>query len=114
MKGKLRKDQIILWISDHQKDQKMDFSPRPAQIEVLQYTLGTMGISAVPGSGKTHTLSALAAQLIAGGKLEEGNAKIAAEQPAPKSPVLIEPGALQAIHLGQVGDDLVHRARFQC
>ncbi|HBY06285.1 MAG TPA: ATP-dependent helicase [Chloroflexi bacterium] len=42
----------------------MDFTPRPAQIEVLKYTHGSMGISAVPGSGKTHTLSALAAQLI--------------------------------------------------
>jgi DNA helicase-2/ATP-dependent DNA helicase PcrA len=50
----------------------MDFTPRPAQIEVLKYTHGTMGISAVPGSGKTHTLSALAAQLIVDGKLDEG------------------------------------------
>jgi DNA helicase-2/ATP-dependent DNA helicase PcrA len=40
------------------------FIPRPAQSEILAYTGGKMGISAVPGSGKTHTLSALAAQLI--------------------------------------------------
>jgi ATP-dependent DNA helicase UvrD/PcrA len=40
------------------------FIPRPAQSEILAYTGGKMGISAVPGSGKTHTLSALAAKLI--------------------------------------------------
>ena len=40
------------------------FSPRPHQAEVLKYRSGWMGVSAVPGSGKTHTLSALAAQLI--------------------------------------------------
>ncbi len=38
--------------------------PRPAQVEILKYTQGWMGISAVPGSGKTHTLSALAAKLL--------------------------------------------------
>ncbi len=41
-----------------------EFTPRPAQKKILAYTGGKMGISAVPGSGKTHTLSALAAQLI--------------------------------------------------
>jgi len=50
----------------------MDFTPRPAQDEVLKYTHGTMGISAVPGSGKTHTLSALAAKLILDGMLKGG------------------------------------------
>jgi DNA helicase-2/ATP-dependent DNA helicase PcrA len=47
----------------------MTFTPRPAQTQILAYTGGKMGISAVPGSGKTHTLSALAAQLIRSGKL---------------------------------------------
>ena len=42
----------------------MAFKPRPEQLKVLSYTGGTMGISAVPGSGKTFTLSALAADLI--------------------------------------------------
>ncbi len=42
----------------------MKFQPRASQEEILKYTGGTMGISAVPGSGKTHTLSALAAQLV--------------------------------------------------
>ncbi|MBK8032801.1 MAG: ATP-dependent helicase [Chloroflexi bacterium] len=41
------------------------FKPRPKQAEVLAYTSGKMGVSAVPGSGKTKTLSALAAKLIA-------------------------------------------------
>lgn len=41
------------------------FKPRPAQAEILQYRSGKMGIAAVPGSGKTATLSYLAARLIA-------------------------------------------------
>lgn len=45
------------------------FIPRPSQAAVLEYRGGTMGISAVPGSGKTHVLSALAAQIIASGNL---------------------------------------------
>ncbi|MGA7192041.1 MAG: UvrD-helicase domain-containing protein, partial [Anaerolineales bacterium] len=48
----------------------MEFTPRPSQREILKYTGGTLGISAVPGSGKTHTLSALAAQIISSGQLE--------------------------------------------
>ncbi|GIV76363.1 MAG: DNA helicase [Litorilinea sp.] len=40
------------------------FVPRPAQQRILEYTGGPMGISAVPGSGKTFTLSLLAAQLV--------------------------------------------------
>jgi DNA helicase-2/ATP-dependent DNA helicase PcrA len=38
--------------------------PRPAQKEILSYTGGPMGVSAVPGSGKTFTLSLLAARLV--------------------------------------------------
>lgn len=41
-----------------------EFTPRPAQAAILEYTQGKMGIAAVPGSGKTHTLSYLAAQII--------------------------------------------------
>lgn len=43
------------------------FAPRNSQQKVLAYTGGRLGISAVPGSGKTHTLSQLAANLIADG-----------------------------------------------
>jgi DNA helicase-2/ATP-dependent DNA helicase PcrA len=41
------------------------FQPRASQREVLAYTGGKMGVSAVPGSGKTHTLAELAAKLVA-------------------------------------------------
>jgi DNA helicase-2/ATP-dependent DNA helicase PcrA len=47
------------------------FKPRPAQKKVLAYRGGKMGVSAVPGSGKTQTLSALAAGLIASGVLSD-------------------------------------------
>ncbi len=47
----------------------MDFTPRPAQSQILAFTGGKLGISAVPGSGKTFTLSALAGQLILSGRI---------------------------------------------
>lgn len=47
------------------------FKPRPKQRNVLRYRRGMMGVSAVPGSGKTQTLSSLAANLIARGTLED-------------------------------------------
>jgi len=47
------------------------FKPRPAQEKILEYRHGTMGISAVPGSGKTYTLSYLAAQLVTHAELED-------------------------------------------
>jgi DNA helicase-2/ATP-dependent DNA helicase PcrA len=45
------------------------FTPRSSQKEILRYTGGRLGIAAVPGAGKTHILSALAAQIIHGGTL---------------------------------------------
>jgi len=48
------------------------FKPRPKQQEVLSYSKGKMGVSAVPGSGKTSTLSYLAARLVATVDLEDG------------------------------------------
>jgi len=42
-----------------------EFRPRPGQDRVLAYKGGKMGISAVPGSGKTRTLAELAGQLVA-------------------------------------------------
>lgn len=47
------------------------FVPRPKQAEVLEFRGGLMGVSAVPGSGKTVTLSRLAANLLLEGRLEE-------------------------------------------
>ncbi len=51
--------------------QPLSLTPRPKQQEVLEYYGGTMGVSAVPGSGKTWTLSLLAADLIARDSLNE-------------------------------------------
>jgi len=48
----------------------LPFTFRPSQLDILRYRGGRMGISAVPGSGKTFTLSALAAQIISSGALE--------------------------------------------
>ncbi len=47
------------------------FKPRPKQQQVLDYIGGKMGVAAVPGSGKTLTLSALAAQIVASGRLAD-------------------------------------------
>lgn len=44
--------------------ERRPFIPRPAQEEILAYRGGYMGVSAVPGSGKTFTLSLLAARLV--------------------------------------------------
>jgi DNA helicase-2/ATP-dependent DNA helicase PcrA len=44
---------------------------RPSQAEILAYRAGKMGISAVPGSGKTWTLSLLAAQIVSSGTLAD-------------------------------------------
>jgi DNA helicase II / ATP-dependent DNA helicase PcrA len=46
-----------------------NFTPRISQQEILKYRGGRLGIAAVPGAGKTHILSALAAQIIHGGSL---------------------------------------------
>lgn len=47
------------------------FDPRPTQAPVVAYQGGKMGVSAVPGSGKTTTLSMLAFRLIAEGRIGE-------------------------------------------
>jgi DNA helicase-2/ATP-dependent DNA helicase PcrA len=47
----------------------LNFIPRPSQEQILRYRGGRLGIAAVPGAGKTQILSALAAQIIAGGSL---------------------------------------------
>jgi len=48
------------------------FTPRPSQQNILRYAGGRLGIAAVPGAGKTHILSALAAQIIHSGVLQDG------------------------------------------
>jgi DNA helicase-2/ATP-dependent DNA helicase PcrA len=54
-----------------QPEESIVFKPRPKQREVLRYRRGKMGVSAVPGSGKTQTLSYLAASLIARGMIAD-------------------------------------------
>ena len=49
-----------------------NFTPRPSQQNILRYTGGRLGIAAVPGAGKTHILSALAAQIIHENQLQDG------------------------------------------
>ena len=44
---------------------------RAAQKDILNYSYGRMGISAVPGSGKTFTLSILAAEIVSRGVLND-------------------------------------------
>lgn len=46
--------------------------PRPKQREVLNYRSGYLGVAAVPGSGKTATLSYLAAKLLTETDLADG------------------------------------------
>jgi DNA helicase-2/ATP-dependent DNA helicase PcrA len=53
------------------KNHTQPFQLRPPQAEILGYRSGKMGISAVPGSGKTWTLSLLAAQIVASGALAD-------------------------------------------
>lgn len=48
------------------------FTPRPSQQQILRYSGGRLGIAAVPGAGKTHILSALAAKIIQEGRLQDG------------------------------------------
>jgi DNA helicase-2/ATP-dependent DNA helicase PcrA len=49
----------------------IDINLRPSQQDILTYRSGKMGVSAVPGSGKTWTLSLLAAQIIESGVLSD-------------------------------------------
>lgn len=49
----------------------MTFTPRPSQQQILRYDGGRLGIAAVPGAGKTHILSALAAKIIQSGTLQD-------------------------------------------
>ncbi|HXF86671.1 MAG TPA: ATP-dependent helicase [Anaerolineales bacterium] len=47
----------------------LPFTPRSSQQQILRYSGGRLGIAAVPGAGKTHILSALAAKIIREGWL---------------------------------------------
>jgi superfamily I DNA/RNA helicase len=49
-----------------------DLQLRPAQEKILEHENGRLAISAVPGSGKTFTLSLPAAKLIGNGRNYNG------------------------------------------
>jgi DNA helicase-2/ATP-dependent DNA helicase PcrA len=53
-----------------------DLQLRPAQAKILEYENGRLAISAVPGSGKTFTLSLLAAKLIGNGRIDPDQQQI--------------------------------------
>ena len=52
-------------------DNRPNIQLRQKQAEILTYAQGRMGISAVPGSGKTWTLSLLASKLLSSGVLDQ-------------------------------------------
>jgi DNA helicase II / ATP-dependent DNA helicase PcrA len=58
------------------------FRPREGQRQILEYQGGQMGVSAVPGSGKTATIAALAARLIAERFTGEGQVLVVTYQTA--------------------------------
>ncbi len=58
------------------------FQPREGQRQILEYQGGLLGVSAVPGSGKTTTIAALTARLIAGGLPEGGRVLVVTYQNA--------------------------------
>lgn len=60
-------------MNDHNDSQPLRL--RPAQEEVLAYAGGRMAISAVPGSGKTFTLSLLATKLIAENQFDPASSR---------------------------------------
>lgn len=60
----------------------MSFSPRQGQGRILDYQGGWMGVAAVPGSGKTSTIAALAARLVASGLPGRGRVLVVTYQNA--------------------------------
>ena len=58
------------------------FRPREGQRQILEFQGGLMGVSAVPGSGKTSTIAALACRLIAEGRVGLGQVLVVTYQNA--------------------------------
>ncbi len=63
---------LAIQFTSLRKNNNMTFTPRPSQQNILRYNGGRLGIAAVPGAGKTHILSALAAQIIHDNQLQDG------------------------------------------
>ena len=77
------------------------FEARPGQQPILDYGGGRMGVSAVPGSGKTSTIAALAARLVAGGLPGRGKVLVVTYQNA----------AVENLR-NRIREDLVGQARL--
>lgn len=85
----------------------MRFEPRAGQREILAYRGGLLGVSAVPGSGKTATIVALATRLIAERATAGGQVLIVTYQNAAVDHVRAQIGQrLQALDRLQVGYDV--------
>ena len=85
----------------------MRFEPRAGQREILAYRGGLLGVSAVPGSGKTATIVALATRLIAERSTAGGQVLIVTYQNAAVDHVRAQIGQrLQALDMLQVGYDV--------
>lgn len=85
----------------------MRFEPRVGQREILAYRGGLLGVSAVPGSGKTATIVALATRLIAESATAGGQVLIVTYQNAAVDHIRAQTGQrLQALDRLQVGYDV--------
>lgn len=83
------------------------FQPREGQRQILEYQGGKMGVSAVPGSGKTATIVALATRLIAEGRTGGGQVLIVTYQNAAVDNIRSRiRQRLQEMDLLQVGYDV--------
>ena len=83
------------------------FRPRAGQREIFEYRGGRMGVSAVPGSGKTTTIAALAARLIDRGVPQGGQVLVVTYQNVAVDNVKVRiREELEGMHLLQVGYDV--------
>ena len=83
------------------------FQPREGQDQILDYRGGMMGVSAVPGSGKTATIVALATRLIAEGHTGGGQVLIVTYQNAAVDNIRARiRQSLEELDLLQVGYDV--------
>jgi DNA helicase-2/ATP-dependent DNA helicase PcrA len=84
-----------------------NFHPRRGQREIMGYQGGRMGVAAVPGSGKTATIAALAARLIARRMAKGGQILIVTYQNAAVNNLRARIREnLEAMDLLQVGYDV--------
>ena len=84
-----------------------NFHPRRGQREIMEYQGGRLGVSAVPGSGKTTTIAALAAGIIARQKNQGGQVLVVTYQNAAVNHLRVRIREnLETMDLIQVGYDV--------